>query len=445
MDDAPLVGWDPTDPANIADLRAFIAAHWDGLWSDAPSTVDFLNQHGVQTLFRNRLPSVFHAVYAPYFQVFERVYSHRLLSSENTDAYLNLIDLMESDVEVRNQFKNFILTGELQSEISVDTAVFLEHVLLVLDAGSGVHGVTVDSAELDGDGVISKGLKIESVEGVVLSDACPSLDDVDPAAMSACVCRLQWLVRASPLACMYRGGLWEGDPYDWGDPVPTVDACRGGAFDCDDFTDAMIRWLKARDFHLCATVSPVSNLEFFRLPILWRCGDGKEIHGHWVPVVIIDGKRYLIDPYTGKVFGPFGESEVERERMKKCGYETVRGGPEGCTEQSGPYVPIEIDPFWITPRDGGPPTTNEKYRVLEPRPLWFKCAESKRRFCDRLGQCCRTPSTLAVPRCPQPPGSGVTDDEIRMRSCSIIEDFHTTFGECDFPCPDCQTLQPPVH
>ena len=177
----------------------------------------------------------------------------------------------------------------------------------------------------------------------------------------------------------------------------------------------------------------------------WRCGEGGEIYGHWVPVVVINGKRYLVDPYTGQVYGPFGDSPADLERMKKCGYETVKGDPTYCTEQTRPYQPVDVksirrdyDPYY-----GSPSGT---YKFLEPRPLWWECPESIARFCERLGQCCRTIPALASPtNRPPPAGLGVTDAEIRSRACSIVEDFNHEFGGCDFPCPGCQTLPPPGH
>ena len=437
--DTPMAGWDPSDPANIEDLRGFVATHWDGLWANDQNTLQYLHSHGVQSLFRNRLPTVFHAVYVPYFEVFGRIYAHRLQVSGCGHQCFDLIDLMALDPEVRNQFKSYILTGKIESEIAIDSAAFLEHYLLVVDATSGVQGITVTDAELDGGALVSDGLKVDSVEFVPPSNDCPALADADPASLSECVCRLLWLARASPLACMKRNGLWQADPYDHGDPVPPGDPCRGGAFDCDDFTDAMIRWLKANGMQDCGGAENAPK--FYRLPILWRCGEGGEIYGHWVPVVLINGKRYLVDPYTGQVYGPFGDSPADFERMKKCGYETVKGDPTYCTELNGPYRSIPTKKYWIKT---GNPGEDDYYKVLEPRPFWWECNESVARFCERLGQCCRTKPTLAAPtNCPPPVGLGVTDAEIRARACSIVEDFNHAFGGCDFPCPDCQTLPPP--
>jgi len=439
--DAPVAGWDPADPANIEDLREFMAAHWDGLWVNDPGTVQYLYSHGVQSLFRNRLPTVFHTVYVPYFEVFGRIYAHRLHLSGSTDQQFGLIELMALDLEVREQLKSFILTGKLESELTFDSAAFLAHYLLVVDATSGVEGITVADSEFDGSVLVSDGLQVDSFEVAPPSNECPDLADADPASLSACACRLQWLARASPLACMKRNGLWQADPYDNGDPVPPGGGCQGGAFDCDDFTDAMIRWLKANGMQDCGGNGNAP--EFWRLPILWRCGEGGEIHGHWVPVVVMDGKRYVVDPYTGQVYGPFGGSPTDRERMKKCGYETIKGGPTYCTDQSGPYVPTPTIPYWLRLSN---PAADKDYLWLEPRPLWWNCPESVARFCERLGQCCRTTPLLAAPtNCPPPVGLGVSDAQIRARACSMLEDFNHSFGGCEFPCPDCQTLPPPGH
>jgi hypothetical protein len=269
--DAPMAGWDPSDPVNIADLRAFVATHWDGLWANDQSTLQYLQSHGVQSLFRNRLPTVFHTVYVPYLEVFGRIYAHRLQVSGSSDQHFELIDLMALDLDVRSQFKNYILTGKIESEITIDSAAFLEHYQLVVDATSGVQGITVTDAELDGGALVSDGLTVDSVEVVPPSNDCPDLADADPASLSACVCRLQWLARASPLACMKRNGLWQADPYDHGDPVPPGDACRGGAFDCDDFTDAMIRWLKANGMLDCGESEGAHR--FYRLAVRGRRRD----------------------------------------------------------------------------------------------------------------------------------------------------------------------------
>lgn len=434
--DTPVAGWDPADAANIEDLRGFVAAHWDGLWSNDQSTLHYLHSHGVQSYFRNRLPTVFHTVYVPYFEVFGRIYAHRLQMSDGADQYFDLIDLMALDLEVRSQFKSYILTGKIESEPMVDSTAFLEHYMLVVDATAGVEGITVAGAALDGGALVSDGLAVDSVEVAPPISNCASLADADPASLNACVCRLMWLARASPLACMWRNGLWQADPYH---NPSSPGACQGGAFDCDDFTDAMIRWLKANGMQDCGASG--SAPAFYRLPILWRCGEGREIHGHWVPVVVINGKRYLVDPYTGQVYGPFDGSSADRERMKQCGYETIRGDPTYCTDGNGPYTPIATQPYWIEP---GNPVQDGDYRWLEPRPLWWKCTESVARFCERLGHCCRMTPTLAAPtNCPPPIGLGATDAEIRARACSILEDFNHAFGGCDFPCPDCQTLPPP--
>ena len=432
-------GWDPADPTNLADLRAFVSMHWDGLWEESPTTIAFLHEHGAQSMFHRQLPSVFYQVYVPYLEVFGRIYEHRLSWSEDPDECFDLIDLMQADAEVRSQFKSFILTGRLESKLAIDADAFFQHYLLVFHPDAGPPNVSVDCISLEDDRLLSEGLKVEPATVAVPYDDCliPAL--LGQEADSPCLCKLRWLARASPLACMFRNGLWQADPLNI--PSPPDDYCNGGAFDCDDFTDAVIRWLLSHDLQDCGDGS-----EFFRLPIFWRCGEGSDIRGHLVPVVIIDGKRYIVDPYTGNVLGPFGGGETEFQRMLKCGYETTRGGPEHCAEQDGSYRPIDVRGFSnkpALPRWFRSPT-EPGYKILEPRLLWVECEESKRRFCERLGECCRSIPSLGRPVCPSPLGLGLTDEEILLRSCSLLEDFHEAWGPCSFPCPNCQTLPPPA-
>jgi hypothetical protein len=390
--DGVSIGWDPFDPGNQADVRSFVAAHWDSLWHADSTGAWPLSEADIRSHFRNPLPGDFGIVYLRWERVFRSLYGHRL-SNAGGDAY-DLWDLMRDDEGVRSEFKEFVLHGKIAPAVT-NCEAFYSHYTMLVQAESGLGQVQAEDMRINEEG------ELESLELMVGDEFSDSLGPLasDPSAATPVVaapspanerklCDVIWWSRASLLACMYGEGLWQTDD--------------GPAwFDCDDFMLAMRNWLRRK------MGQDIVRPFLFR----WRCPGETKYRGHWMPVVVIGGKHYLINPYTGKVDGPYDRSPAGLREMAKRGILTVEAG---CRDAFGNPVEPEWDEeprFFNRPNDVPP-------KGREPRPPFWMNPDSLAHFCEKLAACCgRIPGGgQQSPACGPPP-TGAEDDAIDLDPC----------------------------
>lgn len=297
----------------------------------------------------------------PELEVFAEIYSHRLqLDFDAGERYL-VTDLIADDAEVRAEFRMFVLTGNLAPRPEIDSEAYLTHYDLLIDAITVQERATVVSVDSVGALTQSQGMSVKVAEGVDIGSATET--DHATTAVEEARCRLRWLVEWSRLECMYRR-LYERDK-NW--PRPD--------FDCDDFADAMLRYLLR---HLDGWNGRIGV-------ITWRCSDGTT-DGHAVPVLIDpEGAYWWIEPQTGKIYGPFAtvsallaNIRAEHPRARDC-------APGVCVDQL---------------RDLGPWNLSGWYNEQDP---WHQSVRQRNRFCAALAACCQEVVETS-PHCPPPTG-----------------------------------------
>ncbi len=410
-DDLPWLsarGWLLDDPSNNEDVRGFVSEYWDGLWEGTPAVLDRLEMLGVDSCFRNPLPFDFGMVYIPWERVFERLYAHRLCLDSSSAQRYDLWDLMNDDAIVRGAFRDFILTNKLCPSPMQDIDVYCEHYALV---GNALAGGTI--AVLDAVGVGEGFLESTALRIV---EAAPLMTQANPpetgiaSNMEAFECRLGWWARASQLPCMKAHGLWIADPN-----TASRGPCKGDSFDCDDFTDAMIRWLEQQ-------MGLVDLQQRRRFVFRWRCPPDTEFQGHWMPVIEKGEMRFLVDPYSGEVDGPYERTAEGLALMAKKGLSRIGVQCESVEWEGTPELLV----------------LESRYSAREPRPLWSKCPGSVRRFCESLRACCGKIPVAAPPCAPSPVGT--SDENLLVAPCNI-DDYSRWFmpplGDAD-----CRAIPP---
>ena len=423
---ATAVAWNPTEPINQADVKEFVLAHWDDLWIANASGVSSLTAAQVQAEFHNELPSDFGLVYLPWERVFRIVFADRLFQAHDGSTY-DVWQLMADDELVRAQFREFVVTGKLAPQAEQDVSAASRHCALALEAISNQSGIEVDQICLDEAGNLETlNLRAAAVPRdavLLLQPPQETSFEYERTVTEQRLCDLRWWVRASHLRCMYEAGLWKDDQHDDG-------------FDCDDFMIALRNWLvrKMGD-------SVVVGSFLFR----WKCEGHGEYFGHWMPTLMLGGKYYLIDPYTGEVVGPYPFSPAGRRQMAMRG---VRFLDKECKDESGRV----IEPQWEEPPCF--PTrgfTDAPVTAREPRPPFWGNPASMARFCEHLAECCgRTPQTshphdggeyVDLEDLCMPPPSGASGWDIESSPCDGVDYLPNPTPVS--VTPSCRHLPPP--
>lgn len=394
----PPANWNPADPINIADVRSFVGTRWKAFWCEECPEREDLETRGAGVYFHNPLPDDITLMTAPWTRVYEKLYSSRLmLDPEDGEPAYDLWDLMRDEPLVRERFREFVLTEQIATSPSIDPEVFVQHYILISDAVTSAQLATVESIELDSGIVMSRSMRLvqlaqgapsqaeltagQSTDADTNAGGNPSQADAD------FICWLRYLARASQLPCMRSKGLWKADTDD---PNCNQPGHTGESFDCDDFADAMIRWILAHQ----------NGLTNERLLFRWRCPPNTNFEGHWLPVIKRGGRSYVVDPYTGEVKSfpntRASEKQIAEWWLRKQGF--------WCDG-------IEWDER--TPRFCDPGGTD--YHRREPTPLWWRCKAAIARFCNHLKQCCGS-TAIPGPDCAPIP-VGVADDDIRRSAC----------------------------
>lgn len=381
--------WDPEDPVNKAQTRQYLSLIWQAEINGQPVDVS-------QFEFTNRLPEIMGLLVVPQREVFEKLYVHRLDPHGEQGLPYGLSDLMRDDAGVRAQFREFVLTDKITLGPDADPEAAARHLLMIMDGIFSQAEFRVESFQFIGEDVESTSLEVVKYPGAVIFPGDPP---ADPAQFE---CDLRWWVKRSMFECMIQGmpRLYIPDgEYDPEDPDSERTNKPTPRFDSDDITDAMIQWLLRR---LELLYGP-GSFGVEHMVIAWQCPDYSTTPPGWgppashsMPLVARGGKYYLIDPYTGEVYGPFTTREEAYQKALALFMRCTGGRPTGNPE------------YW-------PPGFRPEY---EPAPWWTDW-RMQRHFCLRLQACCGTP-LISTPLCPPETVPGVIAPYV-LRPCNFVD------------------------
>jgi hypothetical protein len=369
-DTIEIVGWDLSDPVNRAESREFFAGLWAAQDAGLPPPA---------FEFTNLPPGLLLTMLLPELEVFTEIYRHRLqLDFDAGERYL-VTDLIADDAEVRAEFRAFVLTGKLAPRPEIDAEAYLAHFELVIDAMTVQQRASIERVEALGVLVESQGMSVEMAEPTRDDEVGPPTPPWIPTdEIESRRCALRWLAERSALQCMYSR-LYLRDKSDYPDPD----------FDCDDFADAMLRYLLR---HLHGWSGRVGT-------IFWSCPDGRS-DGHAVPVLIDPtGAYWWIEPKTGMLYGPFA-TEAALIASIRAEHPTARN----CGSGIGVDQLFEMSPWNLCGQYG-------------ERAPWHTSLKMRERFSRWLERCC-THWTGLFPPC-VPPDFVPTGERF---NCSL-EDF----------------------
>jgi len=284
--------------------------------------------------------------FADAFDVFGKIYQHRLQPDPRLPGYYTFGDLLRDDPTILQAFRNYTITGELKTQFDADATALGKHVELALSGlfGEQADGVLLETSFILAEGndlksdtkisvvastlyfadgndfVVGNELRFDTKVSVVASTVylgdlaviAPGTPLPTPARPEILECLLEWVKKSrlgwgSPGSdrgcvprCLYTkdtavdGWLW----YDYFAP----------GFDCDDFSDAMLAWL----LHHLRGMYP--NMEGYNLWFEWTDCNGNPL-GHSVVYIKIGDYYYIIEPQTGEIKGPYPASSTPDPRV----------------------------------------------------------------------------------------------------------------------------------
>lgn len=365
------VYWDASNPTNRAESRQYAAIVWQA--EDLGQPVE----PGIFT-FTNPTPDALLVTLSAEIALFERLYVSRLGALNSQGEPYSILDLMRDTPAIDAQFREYVLTGSIQPLPGESMAEFA-HLEMATDAITSQQRYAVDQVSAQQGTLLSVNLRfIRSPQTGFEGDPQPSAEEPVPQvpleAGDDFGCVLRWFMSRSHLDCMYGKGLYQ-------------QGNQGIDFDCDDFTDVTLWWL--RHFQVADGKAVL---------IRWFCNG--QYAGHWMPYVVRDGKFYLIDPYTAKVHGPFNTFD----RMVAAAMQLFV--PANCPDFKS-LSAIAVQP---RPNGGVQGTGNHAY-PYEALPWWHSWT-MRQRFCEKLAECCG--AIGFVPNCPAPPGMPPIQDPCQM-------------------------------
>ena len=358
-----LTPWDASDPVNRQQTRQYLSLIWQA--EITGQQIDLS-----QFEFANDLPNIMGLIVAPQKEVFEKLYKHRLdPNGLNGDPY-GLNELMRDDPLVRAQFREFVLTDKITLGPDSDPQAANKHLLMIIDGVFNQTEFKVEAFQFIGNQVESTKLEVIKNSGTGPTPSSP------PTSPDQFRCDVDWWAKRAFFECMNDNWTYPKlylpennlDPSDpsWQKKRRTVPR-----FDCDDFTDAMIQWLKRR----LEEIYGPGSIKFQHIVFAWQCPEPgtnptlwKNPVGHSMPLIERGGKFYLVDPYTGGVYGPYNTREEAHKKALELFMTCTGGRPVGNPDY---WQPGER-PGW------------------DPKPWWTDW-EMQQRFCERLKACCGWP------------------------------------------------------
>jgi hypothetical protein len=386
--------WDPTDPVSVAEKAEFTVRWITGIDDgDIPAAMGCFK-------FTKPVPSFLPYIYQQEVKLFQDIYEHRLSSN------YSFFQLLTDDPKVRHQFRDYVLTGKLETPLENDDALALvKHIQAIADAlqQAGQYE-SVDGYEVVDGKLVSDWLKVKDEPPQEL----PAPPTPDPNDVGSCLHK--WFLKCLPegmlLACLKDKGLYHNSIYPW---VPD--------FDCDDYAWMSMNWMR----RTLKAIYPNSKVLIWN--VCWTCPPpGKSKSCHSILKIINGGLIWYYDPQTDQWLGPYGEGTMTWEEqlalMKQLlqGYATC---PDGTPSQIIWDIPMEPDrPWhWLNPRWPEAPPFDEPIRTLIPVAPMPPCVDlpapnrSWELFKQLLDECCQTlvhPTHPAVPtgdpNCPSLPG-----------------------------------------
>lgn len=352
----------PLSAGSRQELRTWAQAYW--VWRDTGSWPAWsLTQKFAHP---EEFPQNF-ALFDAETDFFGKVYQHRLQPDPGKAGYYTLDDLMRDDPDVRQAFREYTITGNAQVSGSDDAEAALNFLEL---AQAGLKDETVGNVEvhatflqISGD-TLKTDARVTVVGGGAVGDRAsiaPGTPLPAPTGPGIPDCLRHWvdqslLGNSCVASCLYTSDV---DPtwyiLFWGTGTP--------GFDCDDFADALTAWL----LHHLRGMYP--DIEISPLWFWFTDCNGTE-SGHGIVYVRIGDSYYLIEPQTGRIYGPY----------------PVAGGPDPrpAVVPCGDSTPgIHYDPNKPVKWKLNPP--NER-PGSEPNPWWDNPA-MKQKLIDCINQC----------------------------------------------------------
>jgi hypothetical protein len=341
-------------------------------------------------------------------RLFRQVYSHRLSSGTVFEPGYDVWELIRDDTVVKAAFRLYTESGVLSTPIEHDVVASDNHLQAVLNAvsQSGEFQITGE-IWMTPESLNSEGLSLRAI--VNPPEPAPPATTPPPGPAKDVV---KCLIDQSLIRCLSDKGLYWPDigseeRKSWPPTQPD--------FDCDDFTQALLAWLRNRlkdDYNIKHSYSYHGAR--------WQCkktdADGNvtwKDHSHGIGFIEIEGSNprqfLIIDAQSGQVWGPFESMSDEEyvrlvlQLLREAGYDSVCRDEELKPDP----VPIRRKPYW------------EKETWPKENPPWWKDCELPdndprkndptkdmcKRLRNRLEECCtqRPPSP-----CGTGPGSSVT-------------------------------------
>lgn len=363
-----LAEWDLEDPTNQAEKRLFFAQHWEALETGVPMP---------QFEFTNEPPGLMAALLIPEFEVFSKLYSHRLDAADQGGDPYDITDLIRDDATVREQFQRYVVTGSLATDPALDIDCWICHWTIVETALSGSAYARVDSVE-----VVNGQLHSESLELLPREVACAGESSSGPMPNEDTTkCWLRHLLGRSRLDECLRGLYVRSH-----DPLSPD-------MDCDDFADAIVRFVLR-----CA---PPGWTGHYGLAT-WQCkSNGKwVVMGHVVGVFCDpQGQWWWIDARSGQVCGPLDSDADVLRSIDKAFHGT------GLCDSRYKAFPDQLRPL-----------SDQGIHGLQGEALpWWTSSSRRTTFCNQLRECCQT-SPPPVP-CSLPAEPGIPESV----GCRILD------------------------
>lgn len=357
-------GSGPMSQQTLIELRIWTGAFWE--WHDTgvcPAwAVDFQFTHPEE------IPENF-AFFADAYEVFCKVYQHRLQPDPRLPEYYTMDDLLRDDREIFTAFRQYTTTGELKTAVDQDAEATGNHLVLAV---TGLAGTWADDVYVQASfvGVVENELRSDTRVVAVASAGYmgdmatipPGTPLPEPTQPSIPAC-LRHFVDLSRLGsecvakCLYTKDI---DPhwfmYHRNEPG------RPG-FDCDDFADALLAWL----LHHLRGIYP--GVEGYQL-IHWFTDCNGTMVGHVAVYIKIGAYFYLIEPQTGKITGPFPITDHPDPRTLHT--------PCGALGEGVHYDPARPVRWRLAPPNKRP--------EAEPAP-WFTNPSMRQKLIDCINQC----------------------------------------------------------
>lgn len=402
--------WDADDPTNVAERRQWLALAWN------ESRTPAQEQEYQSFTFTNEMPDAGLTLVFGELAVFANLYANRLDPAGVGGQRYGILDLLNDDAAVANKFKIFATTGQIVTGLDDDPSVLAKHLEMILDSVGEDGKYSLDGLAFEDGAFVSEKLGLKEYEAQVSPPTNPA-PATTPDPLKQFKCDLDYWVKKSLLACMAsRPGpnklfTPENNPLEQKKAIPR--------FDCDDFTDAMIWFLRKRLKAIYPTAE-INGLAYF-----WYCQevdaqgnnvigpDGKPkrtSQGHAIVIIRMDGKYWYVDPQSGDLKGPFDSTADVYDQVYATFAPCSCKAPVICKSVPMPHANPPTGPqpgpppYWPNPTEYQP----GQRTPADPSKPGLDYDDIQRKFCEFLQWACANCPVTAQPGCTPsslPPGT----------------------------------------